>query len=214
MAGRRLTVGLTGGVASGKSLVASAFERLGIDVVDADDVARDIVRPGQPALSDIIEHFGPQVIDDNGELRRRVLRQIVFDDAGARRVLEEITHPRIRDELVRRRDAAESEYVLLVVPLLVEAGTHDLVHRLLVVDAPESVQLERLMARDDIDEDLARKMIEAQHRRSLRLASADDVLVNTGPRKDIADLAAALHAGYSRLARGEVDHLPPMHLPG
>lgn len=211
---RRLIVGLTGGIASGKSLVASAFERLGIDIIDADQVSRDIVEPGQPALKEIADRFGDEIIDDQGQLIRRRLREIVFDDPDARADLERITHPRIREELARRRDAATSEYVLLVVPLLIKSGMKDLVDRVLVVDAPESVQLERLVARDGIDEDLAHKMIAAQDTRSLRLGAADDVLVNTGPRKDIADLAAALHAGYSRLARGEVDHLPPMHLPG
>ncbi|CAN0181479.1 unnamed protein product, partial [Chrysoparadoxa australica] len=139
---------------------------------------------------------------------------IVFDDPDARVALEKITHPRIREALAARRDAVRSEYSLLAVPLLVKSGMSDLVDRILVVDAPESVQMARLIDRDGIDEELARKMIAAQDTRTLRLAAADDVLVNTGPRKDIADLAAALHAGYSRLARGDIDNLPPMHLPG
>jgi dephospho-CoA kinase len=142
------------------------------------------------------------------------MRQIVFDDPSAREKLEAITHPRIRQELARRRDACETEYCMLVIPLMLKTGMDDLVTRVLVVDAPEHVQLERLIQRDGIDEALARKMIAAQDTRQLRLARADDVLLNTGPRKDIADLAAALHAGYSRLARGEVADLPPMLLPG
>jgi dephospho-CoA kinase len=210
----KLTVGLTGGIASGKSLVASSFERLGIETVDADDVARDIVEPGEPALAEIAEHFGPDVIGDDGRMIRPRMRQIVFDDASAREKLEAITHPRIRQELARRRDVCETEYCMLVIPLMLKTGMDDLVTRVLVVDAPEHVQLERLIQRDGIDEALARKMIAAQDTRQLRLARADDVLLNTGPRKDIADLAAALHAGYSRLARGEVADLPPMLLPG
>lgn len=211
---RQLAVGLTGGIASGKSVVASAFERMGIEVIDADQVARDIVAPGQPALAEIAARFGDDVLDLAGGLDRGRLRTIVFDDAEAREALEHITHPRIRAELVRRRDHTDSEYCLLVVPLLIKAGMNDMVDRVLVVDTPEQVQLERLVARDGIDETLAHKMIAAQDTRSLRLSAADDVLLNTGPRKDIADLAAALHAGYARLARGEVDALPPMHLPG
>lgn len=211
---RQLAVGLTGGIASGKSVVASAFERMGIETIDADQVSRDIVEPGTPALAEIASRFGDQILDDAGNLDRRQLREIVFEDDQARQDLERITHPRIRDELARRRDAATSEYSLLVVPLLIKSGMNDLVDRVLVVDAPEDVQLERLMARDGIDETLAHKMIAAQDTRSLRLGAADDVLLNTGPRKDIADLAAALHAGYGRLARGEVADLPPMHLPG
>lgn len=211
---RQLAVGLTGGIASGKSVVSSAFERLGIEVVDADQVARDIVEPGQPALEEIRARFGDAIIDGDGRLDRRQMRGIVFDDPDARVALEKITHPRIREALATRRDAVRSEYSLLAVPLLVKSGMSDLVDRILVVDAPESVQMARLIDRDGIDEELARKMIAAQDTRTLRLAAADDVLVNTGPRKDIADLAAALHAGYSRLARGDIDNLPPMHLPG
>lgn len=210
----KLAIGLTGGIASGKSLVASAFERLGIETIDADQVARDVVQPGQPALAEIGERFGAEIIGDDGQLLRRKLRAIVFNDDSARTALEKITHPRIRVELARRRDACESEYCILVVPLLIKSGMHDLVDRVLVIDAPEAVQLERLVSRDDIDELLAHKMISAQDTRALRLAAADDVLINTGPRKDIADLAAALHAGYGRLARQDVNMLPPMHLPG
>ena len=209
-----LTVGLTGGIASGKSLVASAFQRLGVTIIDADIVARDIVEPGQPALAEIVSRFGDDIVDDEGRLKRRDLREIVFADDAARSDLEGITHPRIREELARRRDAAQSDYCLLVVPLLVKSSMIDLVDRVLVVDAPEGVQMERLMSRDDIDEDLAQRMIAAQDARGERLAMADDVLINTGPRKDIADLAAALHAGYLRLAQGEVADLPPLHLPG
>lgn len=211
---RQLAVGLTGGIASGKSVVASAFERMGIAIIDADQVSRDIVEPGQPALTEIVDRFGQNILDDSGALDRRQLRRLVFEDDQARQDLETITHPRIRDELGRRRDAAQTHYTLLVVPLLVKSSMVDLVDRILVVDAPETVQLERLVARDDIDEGLAHKMIAAQDTRSLRLEAADDVLLNTGPRKDIADLAAALHAGYDRLALGEIADLPPMHLPG
>lgn len=209
-----LIVGLTGGIASGKSVVARSFEGLGVDVIDADRIAREIVEPGQPALEEIRQRFGDEMIDEEGRLRRRRMRGIVFDDERARRDLEAIMHPRIREALAEKSRAARSEYCILVVPLLIKSGMSDLVDRILVVDAPEDVQVERLTSRDNIDETLARKMIAAQDTRALRLEAADDVLVNTGPYKDIADLAAALHSGYSRLARGEVEHLPPMHLPG
>ncbi|HET7313172.1 dephospho-CoA kinase [Salinisphaera sp.] len=211
---RKLSVGLTGGIASGKSVVAAAFERLGVAIVDADTVARRIVEPGQPALDEIVARFGAGIVDDEGCLKRHELRRIVFDDAGARGDLETITHPRIRRELAAQRDAAASDYCILVVPLLVKSSMTDLVDRVLVIDAPEAVQLERLKGRDEIDDALAQKMIAAQESRAERLEHADDVLINTGPRKDIADLAAALHAGYQRLARGEINDLPPLHLPG
>ncbi len=210
----KLTIGLTGGIASGKSAVASAFQRLGVTIIDADLVAREIVEPGQPALAEIAERFGADILDADGHLKRRALREIVFADDAARTDLESITHPRIRTGLAEQRDAAQSDYCLLVVPLLVKSSMIDLVDRVLVIDAPESIQLDRLMARDDIDEALAHRMIAAQDSRAERLAMADDVLINTGPRKDIADLAAALHAGYQRLALGEVTELPPLHLPG
>lgn len=210
----KLTVGLTGGIASGKSLVARAFERLGVTVIDADVVARDVVEPGQPALAQIIERFGHDIVDADGRLKRRMLREIVFADDAARSDLEGFTHPRIHEELARRRDAAQSDYCLLVVPLLAKSSMIDLVDRVLVIDAPESIQMQRLTARDDINGDLAQRMIAAQDSRSERLALADDVLINTGPRKDIADLAAALHAGYRRLAQGDIADLPPLHLPG
>lgn len=211
---RAFTVGLTGGIASGKTVVASAFQQLGVEIVDADQISRDIVAPGQPALQEIRQRFGANVIAADGSLLRRVLRNVVFNDDVARADLEAITHPRIRTELARYRDAATSEYCMLAIPLLVKSGMGDLVDRLLVVDAPNEIQLQRLMARDDIDEALARKMIRAQDTRKARLNAADDVLLNTGPRKDIADLAAALHAGYSRHAAGEIADLPPMYLPG
>ncbi|MES1926149.1 dephospho-CoA kinase [Salinisphaera sp. T31B1] len=210
----KLTVGLTGGIASGKSAVASAFQRMGVKIIDADVVARQIVEPGQPALAEIMARFGEDIVDSDGQLRRRALREIVFADDAARADLETITHPRIRQGLAAERDSAQSDYCLLVVPLLVKSSMIDLVDRVLVIDAPEATQLERLMSRDDIDEPLARRMIAAQDSRADRLAMADDVLINTGPRKDIADLAAALHAGYLRLAQGEVDDLPPLLLPG
>jgi len=210
----KLTIGLTGGIASGKSAVASAFQRLGVTIIDADLVAREIVEPGQPALAEIAERFGADILDADGRLKRRALREIVFADDAARTDLEAFTHPRIRASLAEQRDAAQSDYCLLVVPLLVKSSMIDLVDRVLVIDAPESIQLDRLMARDDIDEALAHRMIAAQDSRAERLAMADDVLINTGPRKDIADLAAALHAGYQRLALGEVVNLPPLHLPG
>lgn len=211
---RRFTVGLTGGIASGKSVVATAFEQLGVALIDADQVARQVVRPGEPALDEIIKRFGKNIVEDDGSLKRHVLRQIVFNDDSARHDLEGITHPHIRKELARQRDAATNEYCILVVPLLVKSGMIDLVDRVLLIDAPEHVQRERLKARDDIKDDLANKMIAAQESRKERLEHADDVLINTGPRKDIADLAAALHLGYQRLARGEIDDLPPLHLPG
>ncbi|NNC23511.1 dephospho-CoA kinase [Salinisphaera sp. USBA-960] len=211
---RTLTIGLTGGIASGKSVVSSAFDQFGVEVIDADAVARDVVAPGTPGLDEIHAEFGADVFLADGQLDRRAMRRTIFADADARARLEAITHPRIRNSLAAARDQSDAPYCILVIPLLTKSQMRDLVDRVLVIDAPRSVQLERLQARDDIDDELAAQMIDAQDSRRARLALADDILINTGPRKDIADLAAAFHAGYLRLAHGELNELAPMHLPG
>ncbi len=209
-----LTIGLTGGIASGKSVVSSAFEKLGAGVIDADRIARDVVADGTPALEEIHVAFGDAVFTDDGRLDRRALRRKIFADSDARARLEAITHPRIRTELAAQRDQCKAPYCILVIPLLAKSKMRDLVDRVLVIDAPREVQLERLKERDDIDDELAAQMIDAQDSRRERLALADDVLINTGPRKDIGDLAAAFHSGYLRLAHGELTELAPLHLPG
>lgn len=211
---RILTIGLTGGIASGKTMVARQLAEMGATVIDADQVSRDLVEPGQPALNEIVQRFGESILQPDGGLDRSRLREIVFEDDAARRDLESILHPRIRQELSRRRDAAEGRYCVLVIPILIKTGMPDLVDRILVVDAPREVQLQRLIRRDDISQSLAEKMIDAQAPREERLAIADDILENNGTREALGDFAAALDAGYERLARGEVDHLPPMHFPG
>lgn len=209
----RLTIGLTGGIASGKSAVGDEFARLGVPVIDADQIARDVVRPGQPALAEIRDTFGQNVIQADGTLDRQRLRQIVFADEAARKKLDAIVHPRVGEELQRAREQATGDYVVLMVPLLIEAGMEALVDRVLVVDVPEEVQIERLRARDTVDEEQARRMIEAQASREQRLARADDVLRNTVPRNRLPDLVAKLHKAYLSLQRGETQHLAGQHLP-
>lgn len=209
----RLTIGLTGGIASGKSAVGDEFARLGVPVIDADQIARDVVRPGQPALAEIRDTFGQNVIQADGALDRQRLRQIVFADEAARKKLDAIVHPRVGEELQRAREQATGDYVVLMVPLLIEAGMEALVDRVLVVDVPEEVQIERLRARDSVDEEQARRMIEAQASREQRLARADDVLRNTVPRNRLPDLVAKLHKAYLSLQRGETQHLAGQHLP-
>ncbi len=209
----RLTIGLTGGIASGKSAVGDEFARLGVPVIDADQIARDVVRPGQPALAEIRDTFGQNVIQADGALDRQRLRQIVFADEAARKKLDAIVHPRVGEELQRAREQATGDYVVLMVPLLIEAGMEALVDRVLVVDVPEEVQIERLRARDTVDEEQARRMIEAQASREQRLARADDVLRNTVPRNRLPDLVAKLHKAYLSLQRGETQHLAGQHLP-
>ena len=210
---KRLTIGLTGGVASGKTTAAHAFQAHGVTVIDADRLARRVVEPGQPALEEIRRAFGDQVLDASGRLDRSHLRRLVFGDDEARQRLEAIIHPRVREALIAERDAAGGPYVVLVVPLLVESQFHDLVDRILVVDVPEHLQLERLMRRDDVDEQLARRMMEAQLPRRRRLAHADDVVLNTGNPKQLRELVRRLHERYLELHTGTRKSLPPQHLP-
>ncbi|MGM0986164.1 MAG: dephospho-CoA kinase [Pseudomonadota bacterium] len=190
-----MIIGVTGGIASGKTTVARAFARRGIPWVDADDVAREVVAPGEPALGEIAEQFGHDVLAPDGRLDRRALREIVFADGQARQRLEQITHPRIRQRLeahLQRLQAQGAPYVLLVSPLLFESGQDAMVDRCLVIDVPETVQIARTAARDDVDEAQARAIVAAQMPRAERLARADDVIDNAtdeaGLDAQVADL--------------------------
>ena len=195
-------IGLTGGIAAGKTAVSNGFAAHGITVADADLAARDVVAPGQPALSAIAERFGTQVIQADGQLDRAALRRIVFADPQARRALEAITHPAIRTAMIQQCQQAPSAYAIAAIPLLAEAGRHQYpwVDRVLVIDLPEAVQLQRLMRRDGIDAALAQSMIDAQASRADRLALADDVIDNSGSPAALEAPIAALHARYLALA--------------
>jgi dephospho-CoA kinase len=196
-------VAVTGGIASGKSAVADRFARRGIVVADADVAARAVVARGEPALAEIAARFGAQALLGDGTLDRAWLRAHAFADAGARRDLESITHPRIRAALLAHAQAAAGPYVLVAIPLLVEGGgraAYPWLRRILVVDAPEALQLARLRARDGIDEALARRMLDAQVARARRWAEADDVIVNDGPEAALDPAVARLDALYRRLA--------------
>lgn len=198
-----LIIGLTGGIASGKSTVARAFEALGAPWVDADDVAREVVEPGEPALAEIAERFGAEVLNSNGSLDRRALREIVFKDESERRWLESVTHPRIRERLIahlERLAAGGAPYVLLVSPLLFESGQYQMVDRALVIDVPEALQIKRTAARDDVDDAQARAIIAAQMPRAERLARADDVLDNGGSEAEMRRQVAELDWQYRQLA--------------
>lgn len=201
MAGYR--VGLTGGIASGKSAVAARFAALGVSVVDADVAAREVVAPGQPALAAIVAAFGPGVLLGDGSLDRAGLRARVFADPEARRTLEGLLHPPIRAALRAAADAAPGPYVLVAIPLLAEGGAraaYPWLDRILVVDAPVEQQRARLVARDGIDSVLADRMLEAQADRRQRLAIADDVLVNDGALAALDEVVVALDRRYRELA--------------
>jgi dephospho-CoA kinase len=199
-----LIIGVTGGIASGKSTVARAFARLGVPWVDADDVAREVVEPGEPALEAIAAHFGERVLHEDGRLNRRALREIVFADPAERRWLESVTHPRIRQRLMahlERLQAQGAPYVLLVSPLLFESGQHELAGRCLVIDVPETVQIARTAARDDVDEAQARAIVAAQLPRAERLARADDVIDNSASEAELAEQVAELDRRYRALSQ-------------
>ena len=192
-------VGLTGGIASGKSAVGAAFERLGIPVIDTDQLAREVVLPGTDGLAAIVTRFGPSVLQADGSLDRRALRGLVFADAGARKDLEALLHPRIHALLAERVDQVETPYCVLAIPLLVEGG-RIAVDRVLVVDCPRETQLARLLARDGETLQGAEAILAAQATREARLARADDVIDNTGPLELLDTLVAGLHRRYLELA--------------
>jgi len=195
-----LRIALTGGIASGKSRVADLFAELGVPVIDTDLIARQVVEPGQPALAEVVGTFGPGVLDVDGRLDRRRLRELIFSDATARQRLEAILHPAIRTEMERQSSAAGGPYQLLVIPLLTEGGRRDHVDRVLVVDAPESLQIERLMNRDSVTREQALASLAAQATREARLAIADDVISNAGSAAELRDKVVALHEQYLHLA--------------
>jgi dephospho-CoA kinase len=195
-------VALTGGIASGKTTVADLFATLGVPVIDTDVIAREVVEPGQPALTQVVETFGPEVLGSDGRLDRRRLRERIFADPGARRRLEAILHPAIRAEMERQSPAADGPYQMLVIPLLTEGKRRDHVDRVLLVDTPEELQIQRLMARDGVSHAQAQASLNAQATRAERLAMADDVVRNTGRPEDLRDAVAALHAKYLQLAAG------------
>lgn len=202
MAERRYRVGLTGGIGSGKSTVAAEFASLGVPVVDADLLAREVVLPGTPAWQAILERFGSALAGPDGTLDRRRLRAIVFADEAARRDLEAIVHPRVWAALLERVDAAPgpAPYGILVVPLLLESGGAERVHRILVVDCEEAQQRERASRRDGVTGAEVEAIMASQVPRETRLRHADDVLYNGGARADLKPAVAELHARYKELA--------------
>jgi dephospho-CoA kinase len=195
-----LRVGLTGGIASGKSTVASLFGELGAGVIDTDEIARQLVLPGSHALDQIVERFGDQILAPDGALDRRRLRAIVFASPASRSELETILHPPIRAEALARAAASTAPYVLLVVPLLFETGFDRLVDRKLVVDCTESQQIARLTGRDGVGASEARAMLAAQMTREGRKAGADDIIDNSGSLEATRDQVARLHERYLQLA--------------
>jgi dephospho-CoA kinase len=191
-----LTLGLTGGVGCGKSTIADLFQRQNVPVIDADIIARDLVAPDSRILRDIVAAFGEGILLPDGQLNRRKLRRIAFEQPENRRRLENILHPAMRSEILARKDMPSTPYCLVVIPLLVESGMIDLVDRVLVVDCDEAQQIARVTARDSCTADEVRAIIASQASRDTRLAAADDVILNTGDIGHVTLEVARLHQQY------------------
>ena len=198
---RALVIALTGGVAAGKSAVTRRFEALGVHVHDADLAAREVIEPGTSGLTELVAAFGAEVLDEAGRLDRPAMRRRVFTDPHARKALEAIIHPRVRQWLRDHAAAERGPYCLLAVPLLAENIAHyRWIDRILLVDVPEAVQVARLVSRDGIDETLARRMLAHQASRTDRLAIAHDVIDNSGSEAALDEAVAELHQRYLALA--------------
>ena len=198
---RAFRVGLTGGIASGKSTAAKFFGALGIPILDSDQVAREVVEPGQPPLERLVERFGRGILTPDGHLDRPALRNIVFSDPKARADLENLTHPAIGATMEARSAAAGGPYQILVIPLLIEKNLGSQVNRVLVVDCEEELQIRRLHTRDGSTRAQAQAILDAQVSRSARLKAADDVIRNDADMGAVQTQVAELHARYLELAR-------------
>jgi len=195
-----LRIGLTGGIASGKTTIAELFASRGVTVLDTDRIAREVVEPGQPALAALVRALGSDILSRDGRLDRALLRRRLFADDATRRTVEGILHPVILAELGRQAAAAPGPYQVFVIPLLVEGDRAGLVDRVLVVDCPEELQIEHLMRRDGETREGALRMLATQVSRDRRLAAADDVIVNDGPAEDLERQVALLDRKYREFA--------------
>jgi dephospho-CoA kinase len=201
-----LRIGLTGGIASGKTAVANMFAEMGAAIIDTDLIARAIVQPGEPALEQLRQEFGDQIIQVSGDLDRAALRQIVFSDVEKRIKLEQILHPLIQQETIRQAEFATGDYQLIVVPLLVESPLRDFVDRILVVDCAEATQVKRLISRDSESEAQARRILAAQASREERVAIADDIVRNDGSLAETRQQVENLHTIYRQLSQHGDSH--------
>jgi dephospho-CoA kinase len=202
-----LRVGLTGGIGSGKSEAARQFARLGATVIDTDRIARELVEPGQPALSEIVAGFGADLLDADGRLDRTRLRQRIFADPGCRRQLEALLHPRIRARALQLAELADAPYCVLVIPLLVETGADYRLDRILLIDCPEDIQRQRIRARDRLSDKEVDAILAAQATRAQRQAVADDTVVNDKQLQALESEITRLHRRYLELAGQHHSHL-------
>ena len=196
-----LTVGVTGGIGSGKSSAANRFRQLGVPVIDADLIARQIVEPGMPALQEIINAFGESVANDQGELDRSALRKIIFSDSNRKSQLEAILHPRIYNEILRLLSELSTSYAIVVIPLLAESKREYPLDRILVIDVPSDVQISRVTTRDNQSTEEVEQIISSQASRHSRLEIADDIIENVGSTDDLSERVDAMHLPYLEYAR-------------
>lgn len=191
-----LKIGLTGGIGSGKSIASGFFAEFGAEIVDTDQLSRELVRPGRPALAEIKAAFGEQILSADGQLNRARLRTMIFTDPADRRRVEAILHPKIRTEMLARAERSTAPYVVFVIPLLFETDQQGLVDRVLVIDAPEALQRTRVIARDQMDSASIDRILEAQTDRATRLRGADDVICNDGSLSEFRAALQRLHRKY------------------
>ncbi len=196
-----LTIGLTGGIGSGKSAVSQIFADLGVPVIDTDQLSRELVQQGSPLLNKIKDYFGNEIVLKSGELDRKQLRQIVFRDEAKKLWLEKLLHPEIKQSIIEQLENISENYVVIVVPLLLENDNYNFINRVLVVDCSESLQLNRAMARDKSSPDEIKKIIASQMPRSKRLQMADDIIVNEDTLESLEKKVLELHEKYQHLKR-------------
>ena len=194
-----LIIGLTGGIGSGKSVASDKFKSLGIVVVDADVASRTVVEPGKPALKEIQDHFGSGIITAEGKLDRNKLREIIATDAKERKWLESVLHPKIGEQITKEISESTSIYTLFVAPLLLETNSQEMCSRVVVVDVPKDVQIQRTAKRDKVSSNQVEQMVAAQMKREKRLEKADDVLLNNGTIEDLEKQVEELHKKYIQM---------------
>ena len=195
-----LIIGLTGGIGSGKSVASDKFKSLGITVVDADVASRTVVESGKPALKEIVDHFGSEIINTDGNLNRSKLREIIANDSEKRKWLESVLHPKIGEQITKEISESTSVYTLFVAPLLLETNSQEMCSRIVVVDVPKDVQIERTAKRDKVSPNQVQQMIAAQMEREKRLEKADDVLLNNGTIEGLEKQVEELHKKYIQMA--------------
>ena len=193
-------IGLTGGIASGKTTVSDCFKKLGTQVIDADVISHEVTEPSGSAFEEILSEFGSEILDEKGLINRKKMRVIIFNDSSQKKILEEIIHPKVRDEMFQRIDKSDDHYLIVSVPLLVETGMHQIMDRNLLVDCSEDTQIERLMNRDKITLNEARAILKNQASRSDRNKIADDLIINEKnvTLVELEDKVLELHKNYSK----------------